>query len=231
MRVAVLPDPSDADDLVSETAAVIALLARQLGGRTLGLFTSLRRMNEVADRLSADLADEPIEVLAPLRAADDPASLVRRFRALPGGAGLLGARTFWQGLDIAGDDLQAVVIEKLPFEVPTELRRRRESRISELGVNAFERYQLGKMLLYLKQMTGRLIRGEEDRGIVVIVEGRRNRSYFDRLSDAFPKGTQILQIRREVLPQVLQEIGLGGPAGVRPDKSDPLDDLDHLDES
>ena len=68
--------------------------------------------------------------------------------------------------------MQAVVIEKLPFEVPTELRRRREERIRELGLNAFERYRLGKMLLYLKQMTGRLIRSEDDRGIVVIVEGR-----------------------------------------------------------
>ena len=85
---------------------------------------------------------------------------------------LLGARTFWQGLDIPGPALQAVVIEKLPFEVPTELRKRREARIKQAGHDAFERYTLGKMLLNLKQMTGRLIRTEEDRGIVVIVEGR-----------------------------------------------------------
>ena len=71
--------------------------------------------------------------------------------------------------------LQAVVIEKLPFEVPTELRRRREARIKRAGHDAFERYALGKMLLNLKQMAGRLIRSEDDRGIVVIVEcGRRS---------------------------------------------------------
>jgi Rad3-related DNA helicase len=216
MRVAVLPDPRDTDELVAHTAEVLALLARQLGGRTLGLFTSLRRMNEVADRLGAELADDPIEVLAPRRAADDPASLVRRFRALPGGGVLLGARTFWQGLDIPGDDLQAVVIEKLPFEVPTELRRRREARIAELGVNAFERYRLGKMLLHLKQMTGRLIRGEDDRGIVVIVEGRSRRGYFERVHDAFPPGTQLRSLEVDGLPGVLAEIGLGTLTDARP---------------
>ncbi|MBW2382831.1 MAG: hypothetical protein JRG92_04305 [Deltaproteobacteria bacterium] len=209
MRVVVLPDRSGTDERVADTVDVLALLARELGGRTLGLFTSLRRMNDVADRLAAELADEPTVVLAPRRAADDPASLVRRFRALPGGGVLLGARTFWQGLDIAGDDLQAVVIEKLPFEVPTELRRRREMRIGELGMNAFERYRLGKMLLYLKQMTGRLIRGEEDRGIVVIVEGRSGRGYFPRIAEAFPRGTEVRSLRRDQIPGVLAEIGLG----------------------
>jgi Rad3-related DNA helicase/DNA polymerase III epsilon subunit-like protein len=198
-----------ADDLVPETAAVLALLARELGGRTLGLFTSLRRMHDVADLLSSELAGEEIEVLAPKRAADDPASLVRRFRSAPGGAVLLGARTFWQGLDLPGEDLQAVVIEKLPFEVPTELRKRREGRLREAGINAFQRFTLGKMLLHLKQMTGRLIRSETDRGIVVIVEARPDRRYFSELDQAFPDGTRIQLMDRWLLPGVLAELGLG----------------------
>jgi ATP-dependent DNA helicase DinG len=209
MRVVALPSPGSQPELVRETADVLALLARALGGRTLGLFTSLRRMNEVADLLDGLLADERIEVLAPRRGSDDPASLVRRFRALPAGGVLLGARTFWQGLDIAGDGLQAVVIEKLPFEVPTELRRRREDRLSEAGINAFERFRLGKMLLYLKQMTGRLIRSEKDRGIVVIVEGRSDRSYFGRLGSAFPPGTNVRVMQKSELTAVLSEVGLG----------------------
>lgn len=197
-----------ADDLVPETAAVLALLARELGGRTLGLFTSLKRMHDVADLLSAELAGEDIEVLAPRRAADDPASLVRRFRTVPGGAVLLGARTFWQGLDLPGEDLQAVVIEKLPFEVPTELRKRREGRLKEAGINAFQRFTLGKMLLHLKQMTGRLIRSETDRGVVVIVEARTDRRYFKELDQAFPGGTRIQVMDRWLLPGVLAELGL-----------------------
>ena len=211
LRVAALRSRPDAPDPVTETAEILARLARLLGGRTLGLFTSLRRMNDVADLLVETLADDGIEVLAPRRAVDDPGSLVSRFRALPGGGVLLGSRTFWQGVDIPGDDLQAVVIEKLPFEVPTELRRRREARVAEMGENAFRRYRLGKMLLNLKQMTGRLIRGEDDRGIVVIVEARTDRNYFRELDAAFPEGAEVQVVDPDDLPGLVAELGLGGP--------------------
>ncbi|MDG2051720.1 MAG: ATP-dependent DNA helicase [Myxococcota bacterium] len=209
MRVAALPDPTDADELVARTAEAIALLARLLGGRTLGLFTSLRRMRAVAERLEMTLEGEGIEVLWPDRTASDPASLVGRFRNAPGGAVLLGARTFWQGVDLPGDALQAVVIEKLPFEVPTELRRRREARIRDLGLNAFDRYRLGKMLLHLKQMGGRLIRGEADRGLVVIVESRSDRGYSRRLVEAFPPGVCIQPVSLTELPALAREVQLG----------------------
>src|SRR5690606_18552118 len=140
----------------------------------------------LAERLRAD----GIEVLAPRRAADDPNALLERFAE--GGAVLLGARRFWQGLDLPGEQLQAVVIEKLPFEVPTELRRRRELRLKRAGIDAFERYTLGRMLLNLKQMIGRLIRSEDDRGVVVLVEGRTDRRYFARLDEALPPGSRVV---------------------------------------
>jgi ATP-dependent DNA helicase DinG len=203
MRVVALAGGSD---LVRETADVLELLARRLGGRTLGLFTSLRRMNDVADELAARLRDEGIEVLVPRRASDDPGALVARFTQ--GGAVLLGARRFWQGIDIPGDALQAVVIEKLPFEVPTELRKRREARIERAGHDAFERYTLGKMLLNLKQMTGRLIRTEEDRGIVVIVEGRTQKRYFAKLGAALPAGLRVTTSARGDLARLLAEVGI-----------------------
>ena len=204
MRVVALPD---AGELVEETARVIEDLARRLGGRTLGLFTSLRRMQDVAALLAPRLRDAGVEVLTPRRAADDPNALVERFSR--GGAVLLGARKFWQGLDLPGAQLQAVVIEKLPFEVPTELRRRRELRLKRAGVDAFERYTVGKMLLNLKQMVGRLIRSEDDRGIVVIVEGRTDKRYFRRLDDALPPGSRIVVARRERLGELLAEVGIG----------------------
>jgi Rad3-related DNA helicase len=198
-------------DLVEDTAAVLAEVARRLGGRTLGLFTSLRRMRQVADLLAQELRGEGFDILMPRRAQDDPGALVDRFSRARGGAILLGARTFWQGLDVPGDALQAVVIEKLPFEVPTELRRRRELRIAELGINAFERFSLGKMLLHLKQMTGRLIRTEEDRGIAVIVEGRTDRRYFSSLDKAFPRGVSPWVSSLGGIGDALCEIDLGGP--------------------
>jgi ATP-dependent DNA helicase DinG len=144
--------------------------------------------------------------------------LVDRF--VRSGGILLGARTFWQGLDIPGPALQAVVIEKLPFEVPTELRKRRETRIKQAGRDAFERYTLGKMLLNLKQMTGRLIRTEEDRGIAVIVEGRTDRRYFARLGEALPAGCGVARASRGQLSALLAEVGIesaapGAAAGER----------------
>lgn len=202
-------------DPVEQTAQVLAELARRLGGRTLGLFTSLRRMSLVAQRLSQLLRGEGIEILTPRRATDDPAALVDRFARSRGGGVLLGARTFWQGLDIPGPALQAVVIEKLPFEVPSELRRRREDRLRSEGLDAFDRFSLGKMLLHLKQMTGRLIRSEEDRGVVVIVDARTDRPYFRKLGRALPTGVDVRVLPAadcgEKLPMLLDEIGLGRP--------------------
>ena len=180
-----------------------------------------RALQALAHRLCADecvlqqclLRGEGFEVLAPRRAGDDPAALVSRFKRARGGAVLLGARTFWQGLDIPGSDLQAVVIEKLPFEVPTELRRRREDRIRQEGGDPFPRYALGKMLLHLKQMSGRLIRSEEDRGLVLIVEGRPDKRYFSRLRDAVPTPAGVKVIRADEIAGLLAEIGLPEPGG------------------
>jgi len=206
MRVVALREPTG--ELVDRTAGVVDTLARRLGGRTLALFTSLRRMRDVRDRLTDALRGEGFEVLMPRRATDDPAALVDRFKRAHGGGVLLGARTFWQGLDIPGDALQAVVIEKLPFEVPTELRRRREVRLRNQGDDAFDRFTLGVMLLNLKQMVGRLIRTEEDRGLVVIVEPREDRRYFARLTEALPPGCTVRPASRAELTDLLEEVGI-----------------------
>ena len=80
-----------------------------------------------------------------------------------------------------------------------------------MGENAFRRYRLGKMLLNLKQMTGRLIRGEDDRGIVVIVEARTDRNYFRELDAAFPEGAEVQVVDPDDLPGLVAELGLGGP--------------------
>ncbi len=203
MRALALRGP---DSLVEETADVLEELALLLGGRTLGLFTSLRRMNQVAEELAPRLRGEGIDVLLPRRASDDPAALLTRFQK--GAAVLLGARKFWQGLDIPGEALQAVVIEKLPFDVPSELRKRREMQLKRRGENAFERMTLGRMLLHLKQMTGRLIRTEDDRGIAVLVEGRTDKRYFGKLDDGLPPGVSWQVGTRADLPELLRQVGI-----------------------
>ncbi len=204
MRVLAMHGPAD---LVEETAAVLLELARRLRGRTLGLFTSLARMNQVAEILAPELQAEGIELLLPRRGTDDPSALVERFGSTS--SVLLGARRFWQGLDLPGDKLQAVVIEKLPFEVPGELRRRRRARLEEAGLrDGFGRFELGTMLLNLKQMAGRLIRGEEDRGLLVIVDARPEKAYFERLREALPGEPPIAVGGRERIGELLSELGL-----------------------
>lgn len=203
MRVVALESRGD---VVGETADVIEDLVLRLGGRVLGLFTSRARMNQVAERLAPRLVSAGIEVLTPRRASDDLAALLERFRQ--GGAVLLGARAFWQGIDVPGTDLQAVVIEKLPFDVPTELLRRRERRLEQEGVRVFDRFTLGRMLLHLKQMIGRLIRSESDRGLVVIVEGRTTKRYFGKLPNALPPGSHIEVAKASDLGRLLREVGI-----------------------
>jgi ATP-dependent DNA helicase DinG len=109
---------------------------------------------------------------------------------------------------VPGTDLQAVVIEKLPFDVPTELLKRRERRLAQEGVRSFERFTLGRMLLHLKQMIGRLIRSESDRGLVVIVEGRTKKNYFRRLPNALPPGSRIEVAKLSDLGRLLLEVGI-----------------------
>jgi ATP-dependent DNA helicase DinG len=103
------------------------------------------------------------------------------------------------------------VIEKLPFQVPTELRRRRERRLEERGIRSFQRLSLGQMLLHLKQMAGRLIRSEEDRGLVVIVEGRTDKGYFRRIGEELPGDAPRVLGRAGDLDAVLDELALERP--------------------
>ena len=172
-----------------------------------------------ADRLTSDLfwewrsgrsyASVTAYAFQGLRASDDPGGLVERFRKLSGAAVMLGSRRYWQGIDVRGDDLQAVVIEKLPFEVPTELRRRRDLRLRARGEDPFQRAALGHMLLHLKQMVGRLIRSETDRGVVVIVDARQGRGYFKRLVDALPEGVRVEHATLADLDRIADDLGLG----------------------
>jgi ATP-dependent DNA helicase DinG len=205
LEVVFLADATDPGALVEKTARAIVTAARRLGGRTLGLFTSRDRMVRVANLIEPLLAEEGISVIAPSTGNADPHDLVRNFvseeRAV-----LLGARSFWQGVDIAGDACQAVVIEKLPFDVPGDplLERRAEVLLGN-GRRAFHEYNIPRMLLRLKQMMGRLIRTPNDRGVIVLVESRADKPYFRRLADAVPPGARTRLIPASDLDMVMEE--------------------------
>jgi ATP-dependent DNA helicase DinG len=193
------------EELVRRTTQVVTTLARKLGGRTMALFTSRDRMATVADELFRTLSPEGFSIIAPSTGNMDPHDLVRTFLDTEQ-AVLLGARAFWQGVDIPGDACQAVVIEKLPFDVPGDpLIQRRGELIERDGGNSFMDFMLPRMLLRLKQMVGRLIRTPTDRGIVVIVEPRCEKRYFRAIYEALPPAARHARIRVADLERILDE--------------------------
>jgi ATP-dependent DNA helicase DinG len=205
LRVLFVDERFARDELVRRTTDVITTVARKLGGRTLGLFTSRDRMGTVADGLFRNMASEGFSIIAPSTGNTDPHELVRTFCETEQ-AVLLGARAFWQGVDIPGDACQAVVIEKLPFDVPGDpLIQRRGELIERDGGNSFMDFMLPRMLLRLKQMIGRLIRTPNDRGVVVIVEPRCDRRYFEKIYDALPPKARGQRVRLSELPRILDD--------------------------
>lgn len=164
-----LPDPSAPNytDTVLERAR--PLLTASDGGAFL-LFTSHRALRIAAQSLRAQdwMGDWPLLVQneAPREL------LLRRFRE-SGRAVLLGTASFWEGVDVQGAALRFVVIDKLPFASPEDPQvRARAQYLQSQGINAFREYQLPEAALALKQGVGRLIRSEEDRGVVMICDPR-----------------------------------------------------------
>jgi ATP-dependent DNA helicase DinG len=190
LKVIFISDATDHNRLVERTVTAVQTVAKRLQGRTMALFTSRDRLARASEQLDERLGPEGITIIAPATGSADPHELVRGFMETEH-AVLLGARAFWQGVDIAGDACRAVVIEKLPFAVPGDpLIERRGQIIEQEGGNAFMDYALPNMLLKLKQMMGRLIRTPSDTGVIVVVEPRTDRRYFKRLYDAMPRDTK-----------------------------------------
>ncbi|MFT3695305.1 MAG: ATP-dependent DNA helicase [Kofleriaceae bacterium] len=164
-------------------------------GRAFLLFTSHRALREAA----AQLQGLPYPTLVQ---GDAPtATLVDRFRATPN-AVLLGTSSFWEGVDVPGDALSLVVIDKLPFSPHTDpLIAARMQAHAEAGHDPFDKLQLPAAALALKQGFGRLIRRRDDRGIVAILDSRivirqYGRAFLDTLPSGLPRTSAIERVRR-----------------------------------
>ncbi|HTU64909.1 MAG TPA: ATP-dependent DNA helicase [Steroidobacteraceae bacterium] len=165
-----LPDPASPAHTAAVVGVAVPLIEASAGGAFL-LFTSHRALQRAAQLLRErwdTLADFPLLV----QGEAPREQLLRRFREA-GNAVLLGAASFWEGVDVKGDALRLVVIEKLPFASPDDaLTKARIEHLKAQGGNAFREYQLPEAALALKQGVGRLIRSETDRGVVVICDPR-----------------------------------------------------------
>ena len=213
-----LPRPADAGHGAA-VAAFVADAAARLGGRTLVLTTTLRALRSIGQALQSRLAGQ-LEVLVQGQMARQ--RILDRFRAggQAGGLGcvLVASASFWEGVDVPGDALQLVVIDKLPFPPPNDpLVEARAQQIERAGGSAFKTYFLAEAAVALKQGAGRLIRRESDRGLLVVGDTRLvQMGYGKRLRAALPPMRQ-LQDETEFL-QALEE--LAGPAVTTPSTMD-----------
>jgi len=160
-------DWGNRDDYFDAVAEEIRRLLEVSRGRAFCLFTSWNGMQYVSEKLRG-LLPWPI-----LQQGELPRSeLLRRFRDIPHSV-LFGTKSFWEGVDVPGEALSMVVIDKLPFPSPRDpLHEARAKRITDEGGNAFTEYTLPLMILSLKQGFGRLIRTKTDRGVVAILDNR-----------------------------------------------------------
>jgi len=174
-----------------DCAQAIASIARLLGGRTLALFTSRNRLQDVAERLELLLDGEGIALLVQRRAGG-AARLVEQFAASRRSV-LLGTRSLWQGIDVPGEALSCVVIDKLPFPPPNDpLQQGRGRLIREAGGDDFRSLSLEPAVVSFKQMFGRLIRTESDRGFVVVLGADPTKSYVEDFVRSLPGPPRVL---------------------------------------
>lgn len=161
--------------------------AEALGGRTFVLTTTLRALQQVAATLRDEFSRRGTDIQVLVQGESPKRTLMQAFRARPSSV-LVGSQSFWEGIDVPGDALQCVVIDKLPFPPPNDpLVEARVKQLQAEGRNPFMEYFVAEAAVSLKQGGGRLIRSESDRGLLVVCDPRMAQmQYGRRLRAALP---------------------------------------------
>ena len=187
-----MPEPNTPEYTRAVVAAALPAIEAS-GGRAFMLFTSLRAMREGHELLKDAFAQRRLEYPLLMQGEGSRTELLERFRRI-GNAVLVGSQSFWEGVDVRGEALSLVCIDKLPFAPPDDpLLAARIERINRDGRNAFVEFQLPQAVITLKQGAGRLIRDETDRGVLMICDPRLfTKGYGRRILRSLPsmKGTR-----------------------------------------
>jgi ATP-dependent DNA helicase DinG len=181
-----MPDPNSSSYTACVVAAALPVLQAS-GGRAFVLSTSLRAMREIHALLKEAFSENGIESPLLLQGESSRTELLDRFRKL-GNAVLVGSQSFWEGVDVRGEALSVVIIDKLPFAPPDDpVLSARVDKMNAEGKNAFMEYQLPYSVITLKQGAGRLIRDENDRGVLMICDPRLiSKSYGKKIWQSLP---------------------------------------------
>jgi ATP-dependent DNA helicase DinG len=186
-----LPDPRT-PQFPAEAASLVRRLLEITRGRAFVLFTSYAQMNEIYERLLGQL-QFPL-----LKQGDAPKSaLLEEFRLTPH-AVLFGTSSFWQGVDVQGEQLSCVIIDRLPFAVPSDpVVAARVKAIDAGGGNAFFEYQVPSAVITLKQGFGRLIRSLHDRGLLALLDNRILKKQYGRVFvESLPPYSRTTDLRK-----------------------------------
>ena len=181
-----MPDPNSPAYTAAVVAAAMPVL-RASQGRAFVLCTSLRAMREIHAMLKEVFGTEGMEYPLLMQGESSRTELLERFRKI-GNAVLVGSQSFWEGVDVRGEALSVVIIDKLPFAPPDDpVLSARIDKMNAEGKNAFMEYQLPYSVITLKQGAGRLIRDENDRGILMICDPRLiTKPYGKRIWQSLP---------------------------------------------
>ncbi len=196
-----LPEPGMRGYVDAVIEAVLPVLDASQG-RAFLLFTSHRALREAADKLSVR-RDFPLFV----QGTQPRHRLLEEFRHSGNGV-LLGAASFWEGVDVAGDALSVVVIDKLPFAAPDDpVLEARLDAVRRSGGNPFRDWQLPTAVIALKQGAGRLIRTHSDRGVLVLCDPRLTSKSYGRLFidslPPLPRTRDVADVQRFFAPRDL----------------------------
>jgi len=178
---ATMPDPRDRE-WGSAAAAEVARILQATEGRAFVLSTSLAGMQSLFENVWAEI-DYPCLV----QGSASKSQLLKKFRETPN-AVLFATSSFWQGVDVRGEQLSCVIIDKLPFAVPTDpIVAARQRYIEDCGGSSFYEYSVPQAIIALKQGLGRLIRSTTDRGVLAILDPRlRTKGYGRTFLQSLP---------------------------------------------